>query len=88
MRVNLSTQQAMTSAPSLSAKAGGNTQLLGADSPAKPSAAQMGDVERIVSCSELPERDTLRKAGAGLPDGQGGGWEKDTPAAASRWVGT
>lgn len=86
MLVNLSTQQAMTSAPSLPAEAGGNTQLLGAGSPANVSAAETGDVEWIVSCSELAERDALRKPGAGRPHGQGGGWEEDMPAAASRWV--
>lgn len=48
----------MSSAPSLPAGAGGNAQRLGADFPANTSAARMGDVERIVSCSELAERDT------------------------------
>lgn len=57
--VNLSIQQAMTSAPSLPAEAGGNAHVLGADSPANTSAAQTGDVEQIVSCSELAGRDTL-----------------------------
>ena len=75
MLLNLSTQQAMTSAPSLPVEAGGNAQLLGADSPVNALAAQTGDVEWIVSCSELAERDTLRKPGAGHPHGQGGGWE-------------
>lgn len=53
--VNLSTQQAMISAPSPPAEAGGDAQLLGADSPANVSAAQTGDVEWVRSCLELAE---------------------------------
>lgn len=67
------------------AAAGGNAQLLGADSPAHASAVQTGDVEQIASCSELAKRDAPRKAGAGHPDGQGGGWEEDVPADGLRW---
>lgn len=55
MLVNLSTQQAMISAPSPPAEAGGDARLLGADSPANVSAAQTGDVERVGSCLELAE---------------------------------